>query len=207
MTANAGICVFTPTGPMNNSDDILIDNVVITGQTKTASVIKDNITAGANADLTDGNPASGDLVVSADAFGLEMGDTLVITYDVVVDDPAPSGVTSYTNEAMVSVAGLGEVTDDVTLNLTFLPTPTPNCDRRPLLLRRHQHLRLHQLRQTSLLLRRHQHLRLLQPRQTSLLLRRHQHLRLHQLRQTSLLLRRHLRLLQPRQMSLLLRQH
>lgn len=78
-------------------------------------VTKDNIPAGANADLVDGTPS--DLVEQGDGFFIPAGETLTVTFQVTVDNPLDPNVTRILNSVLVdsleSLPGSDSVNDPV----------------------------------------------------------------------------------------------
>ena len=88
--------------PTNGGGDtVFFDNVTIDAVGSTPST-KDNVPAGANPDLVDGVPPN--LVLAADNFGLLPGDTMTITYQVLVDFPIDPNITQLINSAQISTA-------------------------------------------------------------------------------------------------------
>lgn len=87
------------TGGWSAGEIVDIDNVQFEFDvTSPTTTIKDNVPGGVNADLTSGNPSM--LVTGADAFVLDPGDTMTVTYQVLVDNLAV-GQTSVVNTVSV----------------------------------------------------------------------------------------------------------
>ena len=63
-------------------------------------VTKDNIPGGVNDDLLDGVPAN--LVLAGDDFDLTGGESMAITFQVLVDNPVPAGQTNVVNTVAVT---------------------------------------------------------------------------------------------------------
>ena len=75
--------------------------------------------------VTSGNGV-GDAVVGVDLSSLAVGESVTITFDVVVDDPVAAGVSEVVNQGVVSSAELPDVvTDDPTPPGGADPTVTP----------------------------------------------------------------------------------
>ncbi len=84
------------------TDQVFVDNVQIACTTQTVTAItRDNVTPGGiYPDLLDGNPdlPTPSLVVSGDNFVLNPGQSIIVTYQVKVNDPInPAGLASINN--------------------------------------------------------------------------------------------------------------
>jgi len=79
----------------------------------------DNLPAGANPDLTDGTPAS--LVVGADGFRLETGESMTVTYQVTVDTPDGSLASLDNTVTVNSTQQTSPVSATESLGLSFAP--------------------------------------------------------------------------------------
>ncbi|MBT4756744.1 MAG: DUF11 domain-containing protein, partial [Chloroflexi bacterium] len=116
ISASSAIRIINGSGVWSDTERIDIDNVTftVTGASYDP-VTKDNIPAGVNADLADGVPS--DLVEAGDGFVLDPGDSMTVTFQVLVDDPTAE--TELYNEVTVtSVEQTEALTDDVTDNIS-----------------------------------------------------------------------------------------
>jgi uncharacterized repeat protein (TIGR01451 family) len=101
-----------------NNDRAYIDNVVITCNGNALVLnTRDNIPGGANPDLVNGTPHN--LVVASDNFALNPGQSMTVTFQVVVNDPVPGGVTSINNTA--SVTSTQQTTPQQASTVDYLP--------------------------------------------------------------------------------------
>jgi uncharacterized repeat protein (TIGR01451 family) len=98
ISADTRIRFRSPSGGMNNGDDIYLDNVVIS--VPSGRTTKDNNPSSGNPQLVDGVPS--DLVGTADSFDLPAGQTMTVTFRVTVDDPVPVGQAGVVNTVAVS---------------------------------------------------------------------------------------------------------
>ncbi|UPL10575.1 DUF7507 domain-containing protein [Microbacterium sufflavum] len=88
-------------------DDVLPAGVTyVPGSTVATqgTTVRDNAPGGTNPDLVGGDPVAGSLVGPTDPFTIPPGESLVVTYQVTVDTPAPETIDSYTNTASASSA-------------------------------------------------------------------------------------------------------
>ncbi|MCK2025729.1 DUF11 domain-containing protein [Microbacterium sp. SSW1-47] len=86
-------------------DDVLPAGVTyVPGSTVATqgTTVRDNAAGGTNPDLVGGDPVAGSLVGPTDPFTIPPGESLVVTYQVTVDTPAPETIDSYTNTASAS---------------------------------------------------------------------------------------------------------
>ncbi|MFD6816382.1 hypothetical protein ACFWCH_05675 [Microbacterium sp. NPDC060132] len=86
-------------------DDVLPAGVTyVPGSTVATqgTTVRDNAPGGTNPDLVGGDPVAGSLVGPTDPFTIPPGESLVVTYQVTVDTPAPETIDSYTNTASAS---------------------------------------------------------------------------------------------------------
>ncbi|MDJ0663302.1 MAG: SdrD B-like domain-containing protein [Acidimicrobiia bacterium] len=114
LTADAAIRFITsPT--LGRSDRFLFDNVVITASALTDETLTNTSGGG----LADG--AAPNLVVPADPFALDPGETMTVTFQVVVDDPLVPDITELTNTARVASSQQPIFTDDSVTDPVALP--------------------------------------------------------------------------------------
>ena len=116
---------FVTSPDLGGSDQFFIDNLVIAASTIDVET-RTNQPADPNP-LVDG--VAPDLVVPSDPFSLDPGESMTVSFQVVVDDPLPDGVTELTNTAYVASTQqptftTDSVTDpiafpDITLNKTL----------------------------------------------------------------------------------------
>ncbi len=107
---NASTVIRLRSGTTSSSEDVYFDNIVIEAHGASGTTTKDNVPGGTNADLVDGTPPS--LVESGDDFALAPGETLTVTFQVLVDDPLDPAITELTNTAEASATGIDPISDD-----------------------------------------------------------------------------------------------
>jgi uncharacterized repeat protein (TIGR01451 family) len=113
--------IYYRTGGGDN-DEVHIDNVQISCTSTPTAITKDNITGGANPDLVNGTPAS--LVLAGDNFGLNPGQSMKVTFKVIVNNPVPGGLSAIDNTA--SVASEQQTTPQRASTHDILPTQIGN---------------------------------------------------------------------------------
>ncbi|MBT8198797.1 MAG: DUF11 domain-containing protein, partial [Acidimicrobiia bacterium] len=101
------ITISNPAGPLQTGITVadplpagtiyVAQSTVVVGFDNVGAVTKDNVPAGVNPDLTDGTPP--DLVVVADAFQLNTGQSMTVTFSVTVEDPL-----DYTRGQILNIA-------------------------------------------------------------------------------------------------------
>ena len=99
--------------PDNTGDYFYIDNARFVCTITT----RDNIPGGINLDLTNGTPSN--LVVAGDNFALNTGQSMTVTFRVVVNNPVVSGLTSINNTA--SVVSTQQTTPQQASTVDYLP--------------------------------------------------------------------------------------
>jgi uncharacterized repeat protein (TIGR01451 family) len=107
---------FTVVGFSGNGENFAADNVQFQF-TLLTPLTRDNIPAGANPDLTNGTPPN--LVVAGDNFGLNPGQSMTVTFSVVVNNPVVGGLTSINNTA--SVVSTQQTTPQQASTVDYLP--------------------------------------------------------------------------------------
>ncbi len=107
---NASTVIRLRSGTTSSSEDVYFDNIVIEAHGASGTTTKDNVPGGTNMDLVDGTPPS--LVESGDGFTLAPGETLTVTFQVLVDDPLDPAITELTNTAEASATGIDPISDD-----------------------------------------------------------------------------------------------
>ena len=129
LTAGAAIR-FVTSSSLGGSDQFFIDNLVIAASTIDVET-RTNQAADPNP-LSDG--VAPDLVVPADPFSLDPGESMTVSFQVTVDDPLPDGIVELTNTAYVASAQqptftTDSVTDPIAFpDITLSKTQSANAD-------------------------------------------------------------------------------
>ena len=98
----------TAAGGMGNGDDVLFDNVDISGATLVD--LRTNVVSPPGG-LVNGTPAN--VIVTGDNYDLLAGQLLTVTFQVTVDDPLAPAITSITNTATAASVETAGVSDSV----------------------------------------------------------------------------------------------